>query len=175
MVSKRVIILDTSAFISGFDPFSVGDKQYSVPMVSMELSKGSLPGLRFETAAKQGRLRVLEPAPVFMEKAKETSKKAGDVRYLSQADLQILALAVQLKESGFEPSIVTDDYSIQNVAERMGLGFTPLATFGIRFCYKWLLYCPACHKKYPPDHKPRKCNICGTALKRKPLSKTKVK
>jgi len=175
MVSKRAIILDTSAFISGFDPFSVEDEQYSVPMVSMELSKGSLPGLRFDTAAKQGRLKVLEPDPVFVEKAKEASRKAGDVRYLSEADLQILALAVQLKEFGFETSIVTDDYSIQNVAERMGLGFTPLATFGIRFYYKWLLYCPACHKKYPPDHKFKQCDICGTALKRKPMSKTRVK
>jgi len=61
MVDKRVIILDTSAFISGFDPFSIDDEQYSVPMVRRELTEGSLSHLRFETAAERGRLKVLEP------------------------------------------------------------------------------------------------------------------
>jgi len=175
MVDKRVIILDTSAFISGFDPFSIDDEQYSVPMVRRELTEGSLSHLRFETAAERGRLKVLEPDLAFMEKAKESSKKAGDTRFLSHVDLQILALAMKLKEDGFEPLIVTDDYSIQNVAEKMGLNFSPLATFGIRFYLKWLLYCPACHMKYPPDYSFKQCEICGTTLKRKPLSKTPIR
>jgi UPF0271 protein len=82
---------------------------------------------------------------------------------------------MKLKEDGFEPLIVTDDYSIQNVAEKMGLNFSPLATFGIRFYLKWLLYCPACHMKYPPDYSFKQCEICGTTLKRKPLSKTPIR
>ncbi|MFQ6094838.1 MAG: NOB1 family endonuclease [Candidatus Bathyarchaeia archaeon] len=175
MVRERAIILDASAFISGFDPFSVEDKQYSVPTVGKELSEGSLPHLRFETAAEMGRLKVLEPDPVFMEKAKESSREAGDARFLSEADLQILALAAQLREGGFDPSIVTDDYSIQNVAEKMGLKFSPLATFGIRFYLRWLLYCPACYKKYPPDYRFKQCEVCGTTLKRKPLRKTRIR
>lgn len=175
MVRKRAIILDASAFISGFDPLSIKDEQYSVPTVRNELSNGSLPHLRFKTAAERGRLKVLEPDPPFMKKAKESSKEAGDARFLSQADLQILALAAQLKEGGFDPSIVTDDYSIQNVAEKMGLSFTPLVTFGIRFYLRWLLYCPACHKRYPPDYRFKQCEVCGTPVKRKPLTKTRIR
>lgn len=175
MVRKRAIILDTSAFISGFDPLSIDDEQYSVPTVENELSAGSLPHLRFKTAAERRRLKVLQPDPPFMKKAKESSKEAGDTRFLSEADLQILALAAQLKEGGFDPSIVTDDYSIQNVAEKMGVSFTPLATFGIRFYLRWLLYCPACHRKYPPDYRFKECEVCGTPLKRKPTRKTPIR
>jgi len=172
---RKAIILDTSAFIAGFDPFSVEDEQYSVPMVRKELSEGSLQSLRFDTAVQRGRLKVLEPDPSFMRKAKELSKEAGDTRFLSEADLQILALAMQLKESGFNSVIITDDYSIQNVAEKMGVNFASLATLGIRFYLDWLLYCPACHRKYPPDYRFKQCEVCGTALKRKPLRKTRIR
>jgi rRNA maturation endonuclease Nob1 len=71
--------------------------------------------------------------------------------------------------------IATDDYSIQNVANQMGIEFASLATFGIRFRLQWIRYCPACHKKYPANYKFRKCEVCGTELKRKPLRKTPVK
>jgi UPF0271 protein len=86
-----------------------------------------------------------------------------------------LALALEFKSAGYSPLIVTDDYSIQNVANQIGVEFASLMTFGIRFRLHWILYCPACHKKYPSDYKLKACEICGTTLKRKPLSKTLVK
>jgi len=172
---KRVIVLDTSAFISGFDPSSVEEEQYSVPLVGQELVEKSLPRLRFDTASERGRLRILEPNSSSLFEAKKLSKEAGDVRFLSEADIQILALAVQLKKGSCDPLIVTDDYSIQNVAEKIGLNFAPLITFGIRFFLHWLLYCPACHRKYPQDYQFKQCEICGTNLKRKPLRKVPIK
>lgn len=42
------------------------------------------------------------------------------MRYLSKADLQVLALAMELKRRGLRPLIVTDDYSIQNVTNKIG-------------------------------------------------------
>jgi UPF0271 protein len=114
------------------------------------------------------------PSASSVEKIKESSKTVGDVLFLSEADLQVLALALELKDSGFLPSIVTDDYSIQNVANQIGVDFTSLMTFGIRFRLYWILYCPACHRKYPADYKLKTCKVCGTDLKRKPLSKKPV-
>jgi len=175
MSRKRAIVLDASAFISGFDPFSVQDEQYSVPSVRQELVENSLPSLRFDTASERERLKVLEPDPHFLSEVKNLSKEAGDIRFLSEADMEILALAMQLKEDGCDPLIVTDDYSIQNVAKKIGVNFAPLITFGIRFFLKWLLYCPACHRKYPPDYQSNRCQICGTILKRRPLRKTPIK
>ena len=167
--------MDSSAFIAGFDPFMVKEKVYSSPLVGEELISGSTPHLRFQTAVENGKLKVKQPEERFIEIVAEQSKKTGDFKYLSEADMQILALALQLKDSSKNPTVITDDYSIQNVANKLGIEFAPLATFGIKFRFKWILYCPACRRKYPPDYKPKKCEICGTELKRKPIGKKRIK
>lgn len=110
-----------------------------------------------------------------MERVKESAKTVGDVLFLSEVDLEVLALALELKASGQAPLIVTDDYSIQNVADQIGVEFASLVTFGIRFRQHWIMYCPACFRKYPSDYKNENCQVCGTKLKRKPLKKTLVK
>ena len=168
----RAIVLDTSAFIAGFDPFSISETQYSVPAVRKELASNSMPWTRFNAAVENRRLRVRTPRNSFLQEVNEASRKVGDVRYLSEADLQVLALALELKRAGLHPFIVTDDYSIQNVANQIGVNFTSLMTYGIRFRFNWILYCPACYRKYPSDYKFKSCEVCGTKLKRKPLRKT---
>jgi len=121
-----------------------------------------------------GKLKLKKPRAQFLNKVKESSKAVGDMLFLSEVDLQVLALALEQKGAGHNPLIVTDDYSIQNVANQIGVNFASLTTFGIRYRLNWILYCPACHRKYPSDHKPRTCQICGTKLKRKPLKKTPI-
>ena len=167
--------MDTSAFIAGFEPFSIQNEVYSVPFVKEELISGSLAHLRFQTAVENGKLKVLKPKEKFIEAVKQQAKRVGDYRYLSEADIQVLALALQLKNSGKDSVIVTDDYSIQNVANKLKVKFASLITFGIKFQFKWILYCPACHKKYPSDYELKTCKICGTKLKRKPIGKRHVK
>jgi len=142
--------------------------------VANELVTKSLPWTRFKTAVESGKLKLKTPRAQFLNKVKESSKTVGDVLYLSEVDLQVLALALEQKGAGYNPLIVTDDYSIQNVANQIGVNFVSLATFGIRYRLQWILYCPACHRKYPSDYKPRSCQICGTKLKRKPLKKTPI-
>jgi UPF0271 protein len=141
----------------------------------MELSSGSLPWVRFKTAVENGKLKLRTPKAEFLDRVRESSRDVGNMVFLSDVDLQVLALALELTSTEGEPLIVTDDYSIQNVANQLGVKFAPLMTYGIRFRLHWLRYCPACRRKYPPDYKQRKCEICGTELKRKPLKKTLVK
>jgi UPF0271 protein len=172
---ERIIVLDTSAFIAGFDPLTIQSEQYSVPLVREELISNSLSWTRFTTAVGSTKLKIKQPSVEFVDKVREASKKVGDILSLSKADQQVLALALELKSAGYSSLIVTDDYSIQNVANQIGVDFAPLMTFGIRYRLHWILYCPACHKKYPSDYKLRTCEVCGTVLKRKPLKKTLVK
>lgn len=164
--------MDTSAFVAGFDPFSVDEEQYTVPMVKAELMKSSMPRVRLKTAVESGKLKVRTPDKTFLGDVKRFATMMGDTFFLSETDLQVLALALELKTSGYYPLIASDDYSIQNVANQMGIEFASLATFGIRFRLKWMRYCPACHKKYPADYKSKRCKVCGTELKRKPLRKS---
>ena len=134
-----------------------------------------MPWVRFNAAVENRKLMVRTPKISLLKKVREASKKVGDVRYLSDTDMQVLALALELKNTGLDPLIVTDDYSIQNVANEIGVNFASLMTYGIRFRFDWILYCPACHRKYPSDYKLKFCEVCGTELKRKPLRKTPVK
>jgi len=170
-MNKRIIVLDTSAFIAGFDPFSISEEQYTVPMVREEVAGNSMAWVRFKMATESRKLRVKMPSEFFLDKVKASAKLVGDTFSLSEADFQVLALAMELKTKGCSPLVATDDYSIQNVANKMGIEFTSLATFGIRFRLEWVRYCPACHRAYPADYKFKRCEVCGTELKRKPLRK----
>jgi UPF0271 protein len=173
-LNRKAIVLDTSAFIAGFDPLTILEKQYTVPEVGRELAAGSIPWIRFKTAVENEKLTIVKPRKYFIQEILEASKKVGDMRYLSKADLQVLALALELKSKNLSPLIVTDDYSIQNVANKIDLEFTSLLTFGIKFRFKWIIYCPACYRKYPPDYNFKICEICGTELKRKPKKKSRL-
>jgi len=171
MGSRRTLVLDTSAFIAGFNSSAVDCDLYSVPEVELELTRDDLLKVRFQAAVESGKLRILTPDARYLGAVREASKEMGDTRYLSEADMHVIALAAQLKDEERSPTIVTDDYSIQNMATKIGVNFTSLATFGIRYQLQWLLYCPGCRRKYPSDYKQRDCEICGTRLKRKPQTK----
>ena len=165
---KGVFVLDTSAFLAGFDPFSLGTEQVTVPKVEEEILRNSMIKMRFETAVESGKVKVKTPTQEFSDSAKTSASKVGDSFKLSEADMQLLALALELKAEGYTPKIVTDDYSIQNVSTQMGIGFLALTTFGIKRLLEWIRYCPACYREYSANCKNKECQICGTELKRKP-------
>ena len=165
---RRIIVLDTSAFLAGFDPFSLSEEQVTVPRVEQEIIRNSMICTRFRAAIESGKLKVKAPSPEFLNNTKVYATKVGDSYLLSKADTQLLALALELKTEGYTPQIVTDDYSIQNVATKMGIEFLALATFGIKRLLEWVRYCPACHKEYPANCASKECLVCGTQLKRKP-------
>lgn len=168
MSNKHVVILDTSAFVSGFDPFTTQEEQFVPPKVEAEVKRNSMTLLRFSMAVESNRLKILEPSPQFVKIVKECATSLGDSFFLSDTDMQVLALALEIKEKGDIPQIVTDDYSIQNVATKLGVNFVSLATLGIKRVLSWIRYCPACHRTYSSNYKNVECPVCGTQLKRKP-------
>ena len=165
---KRTLVLDTSAFVAGFDPFSINEEQVTVPKVEEEIKRNSMNKLRFETALENGRVKVKAPSQKSVDQIRETSSKVGDSFKLSETDTELLALALELKTTGYNPQILSDDYSIQNVAKKLGIEFLALATFGIKRLVEWIRYCPACYREYPANTSAKECKVCGTALKRKP-------
>lgn len=125
--------------------------------------------VRLRIAVENGKLKVRVPDEASLNKIRASANIVGDRFFLSETDLQVLALALELKTEGYTPMVVTDDYSIQNVANQIGIEFTSLATYGIRRRLQWIRYCPACHRQQPADSKLKKCQVCGTPLKRKPI------
>jgi endoribonuclease Nob1 len=172
---RRVLILDTTAFIMGYEATNISDVQFSVPMVAKELTEDSTPWLRFKIAQEKHALQVRSPEKKHLEEAKKIAGKMGEVRHLSDADMEILSLSLELKNEKMEPIIVSDDYAIQNIAEKIGIGYISLSTIGIRYQMEWRLYCPACHKRYPSSSTLTICRVCGSPLKKRAIKKAPVK
>lgn len=171
----RVLVLDTSAFLVGFNPLSVNLNVFTVPAVEQELSVASMAMVRFSAARDSGKLDVRRPTEASRSRVKEESSKLGEHLVLSEADSQILALAIDLKDCDLEPVVVSDDYAVQNVAETLSIAYASLATFGISYEFNWISYCPACFRRYPQTHPYTECQVCGTVLKRKVLRKLEAK
>ncbi|MDD3792949.1 MAG: hypothetical protein PHY74_07435 [Candidatus Bathyarchaeota archaeon] len=172
--SSSVYVLDTSAFVAGFDPFALADLQVTVPLVEEEIQRNNMIKTRFYVAVESGKIKIKQPKDISENLAKVSASKVGDAFKLSKVDMQLLSLALELKSEGHTPQIVSDDYSIQNVAVKLGIKFTALSTFGIKKLIEWVIYCPACYKQYAADCKFKKCQICGTELKRKPKRQKKI-
>jgi UPF0271 protein len=140
-----------------------------------EIRANSMARVRFNVAIENGKVKIKMPQEEYSNRIKTSAKKVGDSYLLSETDTQLLALALELKTQGQYPEIITDDYSIQNVAKQNNIEFYALATFGIRRLLEWVRYCPACYKEYPINNSFNVCQVCGTELKRKPKQKTSKK
>jgi UPF0271 protein len=163
----KAIILDTSAFIQGFNP-SDSTEQYTTPLVYLEIHD-EIAKLRYEGARSSGILRERTPSPESLHRVEQASKGIGESHILSLTDKQILALALDLKTEGKESMIVTEDYSIQNMSQKLGITFQARGTRGIRKEIHWIIYCPGCKKRFEVPQVDGVCIICGTPLKRKPF------
>jgi UPF0271 protein len=170
----KVLVLDASALVMGLNPSALNLPSYSVTSVLDELAPNTLPHTRFATSRDSGQLTVKKPTPSSMKTVQETSSKVGDAVVLSRADIEVLALALDLKENGLSPAIVSDDYAVQNVSETLGIEHASLATFGISQKFDWIYYCPACFRRYTTEDAGQTCRVCGTSLKRKVVRKGKA-
>lgn len=172
--SVRILLLDTSAFLMGYEAADVETEHYTVPFVREELREGNLAELRFDSAVRMGRLKVVTPNCEYLSDVRAVSLEMGEAGVLSAADEQLIALGVQLKSKSLAPIIVSDDYSVQNVADRLGLGFRSLATPGIRRRFEWVIYCPGCYKIFSTPQPGKVCPVCGTELRRRPRRKRPI-
>ena len=107
-----------------------------------------------------GNLVVLQPDEKSITTVKGAAKKSGDIINLSKADISILALAYELQRA-----LVTNDYTIANVAASLHIVVKTIAISGIKGIRQWSAVCPACEKSYPPET--TECKICGNRLKYK--------
>lgn len=147
-----MLVLDSSAFFS-MDALPEED-HVCPPGVIRELEKYEDPRL----ALWGDMVHVSECSRESLRKVEEAAKRTGDIGRLSPVDMTVLALAVDVNGT-----IWSDDYSIQNVAKVMGLGFKPIGMKGIEKVVKWNYKCTGCGKWF--KEKQPDCPICGSPLK----------
>ena len=72
-------------------------------------------------------------------------------------------MAYEKKIERINVSILTDDYSIQNVANELGIHFETMSQSGITKKFKWIYRCRGCGKKFKENISI--CPICGASTK----------
>ncbi|MCX6662285.1 MAG: NOB1 family endonuclease [Euryarchaeota archaeon] len=155
--------MDTSAILSG-KPIMITDaKIVTTPGVSDEFNPGGRDFRTFELLKETG-LTIQIPSKEAINAVKQTAQQTGDDRRLSIADIEIVALALDInKNPDQEATILSDDYSIQNVASTLNIKYQGFLQKEITKKFKWVSRCPGCGKQFNEIKKI--CPICGTATK----------
>jgi len=156
-------LLDTSAIIRSDLNFSE-DNYFVTPNVLREVQDENIK-LILNSAIKKGFVKIAEPANDSIQRVVDAATETGDVKFLSETDVEILAAALQ-----GNLTIVTDDYAIQNVAKKLNLNYEPLVQEGIRQEIKWICVCEGCGKKYTLDTNKgviRTCDVCGSQVRKR--------
>lgn len=153
MVEPMIRVLDASALLTGRQ---FPGELATVPGVLLEVRRhGLTPPLE---AVLETQVRVLSPTTASQKRIRDAAEKTGDVRRLSPTDLELLALAL---DQG--ATLVTDDYSIQNVCRTLGIPYEPVVMPGIREEWRWVYRCTGCGTTWPEWHD--ECPTCGSPLK----------
>ncbi|PWR71790.1 NOB1 family endonuclease [Methanospirillum stamsii] len=151
-----VSILDTSAF---FLHLSFQDKILTVSKVIDEI-KDLRGKARLEVLIEQG-LIIRDPHDDSISEVLAAAEKSGDRTVLSPTDIDILALALELKGE-----VYTDDFALQNTARKLGVNIHPIIQRK-SIEKKWKLRCSGCGKYYSSMPDDSVCGICGSPVKRK--------
>jgi len=165
MIKNNIItyIIDTSSILSGKYLIFQDCNIVTTPGVSDELKPGGKDYQKFEIM-KEGGLKIFSPDKKYIRKIKEKSKDTGDIGRISDTDVEILALALELKNKGEEVVILTDDYSIQNMANNLSINYENISQKKIKKRFKWVFKCRGCGKKFKDNI--NKCPICGSETKK---------
>src|SRR5438552_8446126 len=111
---SQPLVLDTSALLAG-RPLGPGEDPVVPSAVLAELSPGGRDRRQLDHLLAAG-ARLVEAAPADQARVRAEAKKGGEIGRLSAADVDVLAVALEL---GGE--VATDDYTIHNLGRRLGV------------------------------------------------------
>ncbi|WP_336000591.1 NOB1 family endonuclease [Halorientalis halophila] len=147
-------VLDSSAFIN---EYHTEEPIASIPLVREELEDES--AYRFDALEGSG-MHLHIPEEETVERIERAARETGDLAELSRTDVRLIAAAFEL-----DSRLVTDDYAMQNVAEKLDVAVEVIAREGISEQRDWLFQCSGCGREFDDNHD--RCPICGSDLSRK--------
>ncbi len=138
-------VVDSNIFIHGKGMKLPFENMLTVPEVTGELESEEAIN-RFESED----VGIEEPSDKVL---KEVRKKALELNSdVSDTDLKLVSLAKEKK-----CFLVTDDYHMQNLADKMDIRWKGFLKKGIEESYEWKKVCSDCGR----DVEGAKCPVCG--------------
>jgi UPF0271 protein len=147
-------VLDASAFIH---EYHTDESIASIPLVREELEDEH--AYRFDALEGSG-MHLHIPEDETVDRIERAARETGDYGELSETDIRLISAAFEL-----DATLVTDDYAMQNVAEKLGVALEVIARDGIDEQRDWQFQCAGCGREFDEHHD--RCPICGTDLTRK--------
>jgi endoribonuclease Nob1 len=152
--------LDAGAFYTGFVFLSSAYRYCTTQAVLDEVKHIKRSHGAIEALLESNNLQILNLDTKSIKKVVAAARRTGDYTKLSEADISIIALALQM-----EIVLVTDDFAVANVATTLKIPVKSVASKGITHTRKWIAYCSACGRAFGPNAK--ECRLCGNRLRRK--------
>ncbi|MBY9006609.1 MAG: hypothetical protein KGD63_07610 [Candidatus Lokiarchaeota archaeon] len=169
---KHSMVFDTNIFLTGFDFSVIKNNIYTIQEVIEEievdryLQKNRNIINRIKYAILSNQLILKTPIEKYINQVKENAKNTNDLRVLSNVDINLIALTLEIKETIDEGVVIyTNDYAMENLCLELDLMFSPLKREGIKKKILFEIYCPFC--KIVKDPNEHICEICGSKLKRR--------
>ncbi len=152
--------LDAGAFYTGLVFLSSAYQYLTTQAVFEEVKHIKKSHGAIEALLESNTLQIINSDRKNIDQVVAAARTTGDYQKLSEADISIIALALQLKIV-----LVTNDYAVANVASTLRIPVKSVATKGIIHTRRWIAYCSACGKAFGPNAK--ECRLCGNKLKRR--------
>ncbi len=175
---NNIFVFDTNIFLLGTNINVINGLIYTTPSILDEirvekyLEKNRNILNIIEAAISNKKLVIKQPSYKFVQIIEDQSLITGDVRALSKADKELLALALELLNTENQEVIVyTNDYSMENVCMQLNIPYSPLKKEGIKHKIVWQVYCPFCKTTREVEQYNNLCEICGSKLVRRPKRK----
>ncbi len=176
-----ILVFDTNIFLKGIDFNFFKETIFTTPEIIDEIQvkrykdKNRNIIHRIEVAVELGKLIIKEANENYINKVDEKSKLTGDINALSDADVNLIALALELMDTyNQEIVLYTNDYSMENLCSELKIKFMPMFKEGIKEKIFFEIYCPHCKTIFKPKDFNKICEMCGSKLKRRPLIKEKI-
>ncbi len=160
MAKKKSLILDANIFVEGVNPGVLMDRYVLLMTPEVEYEIRTHGGTESLDLVLSAGMRVCSPGKEFLEIVEKAAQKAGEENRLSYPDKTVLALA--LEEEG---DIMSDDYSVQNLAALLGIPVVPGLQEGIKQVLTWRQRCTGCRQYFDEKIPGNECPVCGSKIK----------
>ena len=146
------VVADASVFIWG--------KRRAGELITVPAVEAELKDIRTKSLLHIFEARVESPTSQTLKAAQHAATETGDLKALSNADLDVLAKALE-----YRAVLATDDYALQNVALHLGLKIEPIVQPRIKRLLKHVQRCQGCGRRFEGEA----CPDCGTPARKKKM------